>query len=161
VDGIDPPHRVGPVGRDVWGPMWSIRNELAFVVDEVTDVVYPRRGVVWVVYADGSRGRALEGTETSDAPSWSPDGRTLAYADGGIKLISADGKHVRALTASRPGHDDRWPRWSASGRSILFARQAVDGHEPASLRTVDVRTRRTRAVATTYLTSPTYSWAPR
>jgi Tol biopolymer transport system component len=101
------------------------------------------------------------GAETSQAPSWSPDGRTLAYADGGIKLIGADGRRARAITPTKPGRVDQWPRWSPSGRSVLFARQLVDGMEPATLLSVDVATRRADTLASTYLTSPTYSWAPR
>ena len=157
-DGVGVAQHVGPVSKDAWGPTWSRQGRLAFVVGSPTDLVYPYDGEVWV--ADGTRARAVGGT-TSQAPTWSPDGRTLAFADGGIKLIDADGTRSRTLTATSSLHTDNWPRWSPSGRSILFARQPDEWGEWATLRTVDVTTRRTKTLASTYLTSPTFSWAPR
>ena len=157
-DGIGAPQHVGPLSKDVWGPSWSRQGRLAFVVGSATDVVYPNDGEIWI--ADGTKARAIGG-RTYQAPTWSPDGRTLAFADGGIKLISADGKRSRTLTATSSLDADNWPRWSPSGRSILFARQPNEFGEQAALLTVDVTTRRTKTLVSSRFTTPTFSWAPR
>ena len=60
-------------------------------------------------------------------PTWSPDGRRIAFErDGDLFTIAADGRDVRRLT-SGPG-DDRLPAWSPDGRRIAFA-SGRDGNE--------------------------------
>jgi Tol biopolymer transport system component len=62
----------------------------------------------------------------SDMPSWSPDGRMLAFAGfrkgraGDIFTVDPFGARERRLTQSR-SHDDM-PRWSPDGRRIVFVR---------------------------------------
>jgi dipeptidyl aminopeptidase/acylaminoacyl peptidase len=53
-------------------------------------------------------------------PTWSPDGRRIAYAHlGEIYVAGADGRNVRRLTRmSRPVG---FPAWSPDGRTIAFA----------------------------------------
>jgi Tol biopolymer transport system component len=83
---------------------------------------------VYVVNADGSGLRRL--TDDPDAefdPSWSPDGRRIAYRhEGGggdstaeIYVMHANGLQKRNLTR-RPGRDHS-PAWSPDGRRIAFA----------------------------------------
>jgi Tol biopolymer transport system component len=69
-------------------------------------------------------------------PSFSPDGRTIAYARGGdLYSVRPDGSGQRHLT-SGPEVDSA-PRISANGRFVLFERRsATDG--PADLYTVGV-----------------------
>jgi Tol biopolymer transport system component len=60
-----------------------------------------------------------------DAPTWSPDGRRLAFASdrdghGGIYVMRADGTGTRRLSVSSSG--DTAPSWSPDGRLIAFAR---------------------------------------
>src|SRR4029453_12526910 len=88
---------------------------------------HPHEGV-YVVNADGSGLRRL--TDDPDAdfdPSWSPDGRRIAYRhEGGggdstaeIYMMNANGSEKRNLTR-RPG-EDHSPAWSPDGRRIAFA----------------------------------------
>jgi Tol biopolymer transport system component len=56
-------------------------------------------------------------------PSWSPDGRYMAYVTGGranqdIFVMNANGSHTRNLTADSP--HDLSPTWSPDSRYIAF-----------------------------------------
>jgi TolB protein len=56
-------------------------------------------------------------------PSWSPDGRRIAFAKGGSEIytMNVDGTGLTRLT-DNPGHDNR-PTWSPDGSRIAFASQ--------------------------------------
>jgi TolB protein len=59
---------------------------------------------------------------SSETPSWSPDGKRLAFSAGPalqhqIYVIDVDGRHARRLTS---GEQNRWPAWSPDGKSIVF-----------------------------------------
>jgi TolB protein len=74
-----------------------------------------------VVNADGTGKHRLTRPLMVDlgSPSWSPDGRTLAFTGvGGIYTVHADGTRLRKLTASLGWNIG--PRWSPDGRRILF-----------------------------------------
>ena len=62
------------------------------------------------------------------SPSWSPDGRTLAFSGRGavIYTVHADGTRLRKLTAGLGWNIG--PRWSPDGRRILFV-SGRDGPE--------------------------------
>jgi Tol biopolymer transport system component len=60
----------------------------------------------------------------NDAPSWSPDGRQIAFTsfrhgNGEIYVMRADGSAKRRLTTNT-AHDDH-PEWSPDGTRIAFA----------------------------------------
>src|SRR5439155_22227211 len=88
-------------------------------------------GVVEVVDAGGGRRLVLS---TALYASWSPDGRTVAFArntcpsdnctpavDNPIELFSArfDGTHLRRLTSN--GSYDGEPDWSPDGKRLVYA----------------------------------------
>ena len=89
---------------------------------------------LFVMDADGQNVRRLttpvttpEGLTSMDSsPSWSPDGRRIAFASnraGGeteIYRIDAAGTSLVRLTRTRAHVSDHNPTWSADGRSILF-----------------------------------------
>jgi gamma-glutamyltranspeptidase len=82
---------------------------------------------IWLTGADGRSGRALrpESGATEREPSWSLDGRFLAFAaDDGhgfdLYVADADGKNVRRLTDA--AGDERWPSWTDDGR-VVFSRR--------------------------------------
>src|SRR5262249_12552463 len=67
----------------------------------------------------------------SDSPSWSPDGRTLAFVsdrtDHSFIGLYSPGQAIRFIAASTSR--DSQPQWSADGRKIAFLRQPGVGSE--------------------------------
>lgn len=86
------------------------------------------RRTLWTMRPDGSDRRQItHGDETLDSrPSWSPDGRTIAFQRIGLpgqrqlRLVEADGSDERPLGPSLGGSQAA-PAWSPDGRLIAFA----------------------------------------
>ena len=82
---------------------------------------------IWVAAADGSNARQLthDARQWPGSPSWSPDGRSIAFDSGGagaqvrIWIIDADGGTPRQITSGPGNHSV--PRWSGDGKWIYFA----------------------------------------
>jgi WD40 repeat protein len=102
-----------------------------------------------VAKADGSRSRLLARGVT-DAPAWSPDGRLIAIAANGLRLVPAVGGPARLLT--RAG--DTAPAWSPDGRRIAF----LAGDYLYSLYVVDRDGSHLRQLADGVSSAP--SWSP-
>lgn len=71
------------------------------------------------------RGLVFGGEE----PSYSPSGRGLAYANGGIYVVRADGSRERRVTSPRSGIFHQAPHYSPDGQSIVFQRLVWDTGE--------------------------------
>lgn len=73
-------------------------------------------------------GRRRYSCGCSAGPTWSPDGRTIAFARGGrLHLVAADGTGLRALGRIR-GAD---PDWSPDGRQIAVSSPRGAGNADA------------------------------
>lgn len=112
------------VGPAAWSPDGT---QLAYIL--VGDQL---RSQLWVTDADGSARLLLAESENEHfgAPSWSPDGGTIAFSrcprGSGtaqacdIWLVGSDGKGLRSLT---PGdREESAPVWSPDGRYLAFQR---------------------------------------
>ena len=80
---------------------------------------------IFVMDADGRNVHPvtpLRGDEGADSPSWSPDGRALAYsAHGDIYVQEADRSETTNLTNTRDLFE-AGPEWSPDGDQIAFLR---------------------------------------
>ena len=107
-----------------WDPAWSPDGgQLAY------KSFPPREGApgappqgIYVMNADGSGQRRVTHIGSAAHPTWSPDGRKIAFAGNyGISTINVDGTGLRRLTRSvrGPGWEND-PAWSPDGRQIAF-----------------------------------------
>ena len=83
------------------------------------------RGVsnIWLVSTSGGDAIQLTQSGKDSAPSWSPDGKTLAFVSGRdgtsqVYVISMEGGEAKKLTTLSTGAD--LFKWSPDGKSIAF-----------------------------------------
>src|SRR2546426_5081944 len=99
-------------------------------------VAFVRDRRIWISRIDGSKpaDQAFFARGTSQSPTWSPDGRTLAF-------VSNRGDHsfIGLFTPEQPiryvapsTSRDSSPTWSPDGRQIAFVRQPGVGGAPRS-----------------------------
>src|SRR4029450_8413806 len=116
---------------------------------------------IWVVSALGGEPRLV--IPNAKGPDWSPDCRSLAYADlrtATIWLADASGAHARAITQHEPGarhYTQRRPAFSHDGRHVAFERRT--GGPFVDLGIVDLETGRQSALTneTRLAASPAWS----
>ncbi len=115
-------------------------QRVAFVVTTIDEDKHAYRSAIWVVPANGGAARRFTtGAANSNSPSWSPDGRWLAFVSDRegeatgkdaqeqkrrgkgkpqIWVIPTDGGEARQLTWME--HGASAPGWSPDGKYILF-----------------------------------------
>ena len=104
----------------------------AHVVNPSTSkIAFTRNSQIYVVNGDGS-GLTQLTTEGGLMPSWSPDGRRIAFLSSrggtpGIFVMNADGSGETRLTSS-PRVDEH-PSWSPDGQQVVFNRGGGDDIE--------------------------------
>ena len=118
---------------------------------------------LYVVNADGTGKQRLTGPVMVDLgpPSWSPDGRTLAFTGrgGDIYTVRADGTGLRKLTRG-PGWDVG-ADWSPDGRRILFMSDRDDPGDSIDLYVMNADGSGQRNLTHTPGVSELFpSWAP-
>lgn len=103
-------------------------GDIAFVRLDAESGTYQ----IFTVSPAGGNPRQLTFDNTSkESPTWSPDGRKIAFVGGGprgrdIYTMNADGSGKVAITSGK--RDDYDPAWAPSGRRLVFSRNV--GKQP-------------------------------
>jgi Tol biopolymer transport system component len=106
----------------------------AVVFSQTTKVEGVEEGGLFAV-RDGHRNQLTENPADTE-PSFSPDGRTVAFArEGHIYTVRPDGSGERRLTNGQTL--DSRPQISPNGRIVLFERRGEEG-QPANLYSVSI-----------------------
>src|SRR6186713_687635 len=132
-------------------------------------IAFTRDRRIWVVPIDGSRPaqQAFYARGTSDTPTWSPDGQTLAFVsdrtDHSFIGLFTPGRPIRFVAPSTSR--DTMPIWCPDGKRIAFLRQPGAGGTPQpplkrietpwSVLVADITATSTSVPAVTLLTSGT------
>ena len=121
-----------------WTPSWSPDGKrIAFASNRDGQFLDGQPNIsayeIYVMDADGGNPQNLTNNPNNDtSPSWSPDGKRIAFAswdgkfidfvaDFEIYVMDADGGNLQNLT-NNP-NDDRSPSWSPNGKRIVFVSQ--------------------------------------
>jgi Tol biopolymer transport system component len=96
-------------------------------------IVFSCGGEVCVMNADGSGRRTLTRHPAYDlTPSWSPDGRRIAFASDRdrngpleVYVMNANGGDQRRVTRTKGGNSSTDPAWSPDGRRIAFSSDGI------------------------------------
>jgi TolB protein len=94
----------------------------------------------FTIHSDGTDERVLpRALGEGSFPSWSPDGRRLAYSNGiGIAVFDLERGQTQTLTNCSNCYGDMFPAWSPDGKQIAFVRE--DRQARWSLYVIDLTT---------------------
>lgn len=140
-------------------------QRVAMVVTTIDEHKHEYRSAIWVAPVDGGEARRFTtGSANAHSPSWSPDGRFLAFVSEreGDAIAEKEGKEQKKLGKGKPQiwilpmeggeayqltfmeHGASSPVWSPDGKSVLFNAQVgpadeetADGKKLPKVRVID------------------------
>jgi dipeptidyl aminopeptidase/acylaminoacyl peptidase len=114
-------------------------------------------GGVGISVADIASGNVVRLVQRGSDPSWSPDGRTIAYVDAGVWVVQADGGVPRRVTNRIL---DSPPSWSPDSRRLAYIGSAT-GSGPYDLFTIGVDGAGERRLVRDVDSTESSQWSPR
>ena len=126
------PGQFASIGAPAWSPdgtQLAVEVIHAFFEDHGIPYYDSDVYVLDAVAPAGRTWRALTANRASTSPSWSPDGKRIAYAsEGHINIVDAGGGEPVRVTRADGYYDvGPIPRWSPDGARLAFA-SWVDGN---------------------------------
>jgi TolB protein len=118
-----------------WTPRWSPDGKK--LVFETTRNDSPATHVpggyrdIYVMDSDGQNQTNLTRNTFGHHPSWSPDGKSIAYMARGIIVMKADGSDKQNISQGKTR--DSEPVWSPDGQWIAFTRTANKPPGPVTM----------------------------
>ncbi len=113
---------------DACGPVWSPNGKtIAFYAYAFTN---PNRNPqIWTMDPDGSNQKRL--TDHGMDPSWSPDGRQIAFSSNHdnvfqIYEMNADGSNAHRVSKDKTEASN--PAWAPDGQAIAYVAEGEAGH---------------------------------
>jgi len=129
-------------------------------------IAYAGRTGIQIIRPTGRGGRRLTSGCCDSWPTWSPDGKYIAFTrrdphvgiyDGGLYVVSSSGRGLRKLVDRGGG----FPAWSPDGRQVAFLSAVLnaDGSNGPAIYVVDRDGTNERRLTTSY-TAQDPSWSP-
>lgn len=108
--------------------LFSAQSPTAYAQTQ-SKIAFSRDAQLWTMNADGSNQTSLGAAAQGRYPSWSPDGKKIAFECGyentNICVIDADGSNPVQLTF---GGGYRRPAWSPDGKKIAYTFNGTEPH---------------------------------
>ncbi len=136
--GVMNPDGTSPVGISSWYPIvyrvsWSpSSSEIVFSPLDSTG------GRIMIIKSDGTGLRSLVTGLNAAYPSWSPDGRYIAFVQNFSKIFIHDLNTHQNTQLTFGQNYDSWPTWSSDSRTIVFSSRPGVNPSPSAIHSIQI-----------------------